>query len=110
MDEQMLRNPWLPDFIKDGQQYAMWVEMLQYLLLLVLAIAVFTLVVAFIDLLLLLRQESKKTQPLTLALLKAMVRWFDTRVTNLAVWRAFAAMIHTASAALHHARHVRFPH
>ncbi|MBS1807986.1 MAG: hypothetical protein JST84_07325 [Acidobacteria bacterium] len=97
MDEQMIRNPWLPDFIKDGQQYAMWVDLLQYLLVMVLALAVFTLACTFIDFILLLRQERKQTQPLSLGLFKAMTRWFDRHVTDLPVWQAFTSMIHVTT-------------
>jgi hypothetical protein len=71
---------------------------------------VLTLASALIDLILLLRQESQKTQPLSVALLKSMTRWFDEQVANLPGWQAFRSMIHTASDALHQARHLRFPH
>lgn len=103
MDEQMALNPWLPEFLQQGLQYAVWLEVLQYLLLIVLAIAVFTLVCAFLDLVLLLRQEYQKTQPLGLSVVKSLTRWLDTHVTHLTVWRAVVTGVE-------HVRHLRFPH
>jgi hypothetical protein len=110
MNDQMILNPWLPDFLQDGLQYTLWLEMLQYLLFIVLAIAVFTLVCALVDLVLLLREEGRKTQPLSILVMKAVMRWLDTHVTHLPLWRAVTARIHAASNVLHHARHLRFPH
>lgn len=110
MDEQMVLNPWLPEFLQDELRYTLWLEVLQYLLLIVLAIAVFTMVCALLDLVLLLRQEYQKTQPLGIAVLKTMTRWLDTHVTHLTLWWAVVAGTHTAGSALQRARHLRFPH
>lgn len=110
MDEQMAINPWLPDFLQNASEYALWMEVLQYLLLIVLTIAVFTMACALFDLILLLRQERLKTQPLGIALLKSMTRWLDLHVLHGSAWRATAAGIHATATRLQHARPPRFPH
>ncbi len=103
MDEQMALNPWLPEILQDGLRYTLWLEVLQYLLLIVLAIAVVTMVCALLDLILLLRQEYQKTQPLGTSVLKTMTRWLDTHITHLPLWQAGVAGVENV-------RHLRFPH
>lgn len=110
MDEQMITNPWLPEFLQNAPQYALWLEVLQYLLLIVLAIALFTMTCALLDLILLLRQERQNTQPLSVSLMKSLTRWLDTHITQLPLWRALTAGMHTVSQAREQARHLRFPH
>ncbi len=110
MDDQMTINPWLPDFLQQGLRYAMWLEMLQYVLLIVLGMAVLTMVCALLDLVLLFRQECQQTQPLSISVLKIMTRWLDTHITHGPLWRAVVAGTHSAGNALQHVRHWRFPH